>query len=140
MDELTKRGIDMLNPSKAYSGFAADDVKKAADFYGNTLGLKTSFVDRGQQLLQVERGDGTPVLIYTKPDFTPATYTVLNFPVEDVEGTVDELAAKGVTFERYEGFDQDEKGIVEGSDERGPTIAWFTDPAGNILAVHEDPN
>src|SRR3954447_6669157 len=106
----------MLNPSKAYSGFAVDDVKKAEDFYGNTLGLETSFVDRGQQLLQVERGDGTPVLIYTKPDFTPATYTVLNFPVEDVEGTVDELTAKGVTFERYDGFDQDEKGIVQGSE------------------------
>jgi predicted enzyme related to lactoylglutathione lyase len=130
----------MLDPSKAYSGFAVDDVERAKDFYEDTLGLKTSFVDRGQQLLQLELGEGPPVLIYTKPDFTPAAYTVLNFPVQDVEGTVDELTTKGIAFERYEGLDQDEKGIVEGSQSRGPTIAWFTDPAGNIIAVHEDPD
>jgi catechol 2,3-dioxygenase-like lactoylglutathione lyase family enzyme len=127
----------MLDPKKAYSGFAVDDVQKAKEFYGGTLGLNASFVDRGQQLLQLELGGGTPTLVYTKPDYTPATYTVLNFPVSDVEGAVDELTAKGVTFERYPELDQDEKGIFEGGEERGPTIAWFTDPAGNILAVHE---
>jgi catechol 2,3-dioxygenase-like lactoylglutathione lyase family enzyme len=125
----------MLDASKAYSGFAVDDVDKANQFYGETLGLKTSLLDVGQDqhLLQLDLGDQA-VLVYPKPDFTPATYTILNFPVGDVEATVDELSAKGVTFERYEGFDQDEKGI----DRSGPAggIAWFTDPAGNILAVH----
>jgi hypothetical protein len=77
-------------------------------------------------------------LIYTKPDYTPATYTILNFRVDDVDDVVDELTARGVEFERYEGFDQDAKGIARGGEGRGPTIAWFTDPAGNILAVHED--
>jgi predicted enzyme related to lactoylglutathione lyase len=124
----------MLDASKAYSGFAVDDHEKAKQFYGETLGLEVSVLEAGQPLLQLEIGSGQPVLVYTKPDFTPATYTILNFPVDDVEAAVDELTAQGVTFERYEGFDQDEKGIDRG----GPTggIAWFTDPAGNILAVH----
>ncbi len=125
----------MLDASKAYSGFAVDDVDKAKQFYAETLGLKASTLDVGQDqpLFQLELGDRN-VLIYPKPDFAPATYTILNFPVEDVEKAVDELSAKGVTFERYDGFDQDEKGI----DRSGPAggIAWFTDPAGNILAVH----
>jgi catechol 2,3-dioxygenase-like lactoylglutathione lyase family enzyme len=127
----------MLDASKAYSGFAVDDVQKAKQFYGETLGLEVNELDVGQDqpLLELHFGaDRTPVLVYPKPDFTPATYTILNFPVEDVEGTVDELAGKGVSFERYDGFDQDEKGI----DRSGPAggIAWFTDPAGNIMAVH----
>jgi catechol 2,3-dioxygenase-like lactoylglutathione lyase family enzyme len=124
----------MLENSKAYSGFAVDDPQKAKDFYGETLGLKASFLDEDNELLQLDLGADRPVLIYKKPDFTPATYTILNFPVEDVEKAVDELSAKGVTFERYEGFDQDEKGI----DRSGPAggIAWFKDPAGNILSVH----
>ena len=124
----------MLDGSKAYSGFAVDDTAKAKDFYGDTLALKVNEMDAGAaQLLELHVGDRA-ILIYPKPDFTPATYTILNFPVEDVEKAVDELAAKGVTFERYDGFDQDEKGI----DRSGPGggIAWFTDPAGNILAVH----
>jgi predicted enzyme related to lactoylglutathione lyase len=125
----------MLDASKAYSGFAVDDLEKAKEFYGQTLGVKATELDVGEagSLLQLDLG-GHQVLIYPKPDFTPATYTILNFPVEDVEAAVDELAAKGVTFERYDGFDQDEKGI----DRSGPAggIAWFTDPAGNILAVH----
>jgi catechol 2,3-dioxygenase-like lactoylglutathione lyase family enzyme len=128
----------MLDTSKAYSGFAVDDATKAREFYGETLGLDVAVLDRGQQLLQLNLGAGQPILIYTKPDFTPATYTILNFPVKDVEATVDELTARGVEFERYEGFDQDAKGIAPGGEGRGPTIAWFTDPAGNILAVHED--
>jgi len=124
----------MLDASKAYSGFAVDDLQKAKNFYGQTLGLEVKELDAGAaQLLELHAG-AQPILIYPKPDFTAATYTILNFPVEDVEAAVDELTAKGVTFERYDGFDQDEKGI----DRSGPAggIAWFTDPAGNILAVH----
>ena len=124
----------MLEAEKAYSGFAVDDIDEAKQFYGETLGLTVNELDAGPaQLLELHAG-AQPVLIYPKPDFAPATYTILNFPVEDVEATVDELTAKGVAFERYEGFEQDEKGI----DRSGPGggIAWFTDPAGNVLAVH----
>jgi predicted enzyme related to lactoylglutathione lyase len=123
----------MLENSKAYSGFAVDDVAEAQKFYGETLGLKTSVLEEGN-LLQLDLAGDRPTLAYIKPDFVPATYTILNFPVEDVEKAVDELSAKGVTFERYEGFEQDEKGI----DRTGPGggIAWFKDPAGNILSVH----
>jgi catechol 2,3-dioxygenase-like lactoylglutathione lyase family enzyme len=125
----------MLDESKAYSGFAVDDIAKAKEFYGDTLGLKVTELDVGapEPLLELRVG-GHQVLVYRKPDFTPATYTILNFPADDVESTVDELAAKGVTFERYDGFDQDDKGI----DRNGPAdgIAWFKDPSGNILAVH----
>jgi predicted enzyme related to lactoylglutathione lyase len=123
----------MLENSKAYSGFAVPDLEKALEFYGETLGLKTSVLDE-ENLIQIDLPGERPVLVYKKPDFTPATYTILNFPVDDVEKTVDELSAKGITFERYDGFEQDEKGI----DRSGPGggIAWFTDPAGNILAVH----
>ncbi|MFL5757907.1 MAG: VOC family protein [Chloroflexota bacterium] len=128
----------MLDDSKAYSGFAVDDLDKALEFYGETLGLKTSVLQEGV-LIQIDLAGDRPTLIYLKPDFEPATYTILNFPVDDVEATVDELSAKGVTFERYDGFDQDEKGIAPGGEGRGPTIAWFTDPAGNILSVHDDP-
>ena len=128
----------MLDSRNAYSGFAVDDHEKAKEFYGQTLGLEVTVLDRGQPLLELRIGVGRSILIYTKPDYTPATYTILNFPVEDVEKTVDELNSKGVTFKRYDGFEQDEKGIAPGGGERGPTIAWFTDPAGNILAVHEE--
>jgi catechol 2,3-dioxygenase-like lactoylglutathione lyase family enzyme len=123
----------MLDASKAYSGFAVDDPEQAREFYGGTLGLEISDLDVGadQPLLQLQLGD-REVLIYPKPDLAPANYTILNFPVGDVEAVVDELAAKGVTFERYDGFDQDEKGIAR---DNGPTIAWFRDPAGNVLAV-----
>jgi predicted enzyme related to lactoylglutathione lyase len=123
----------MLADSKAYSGFAVDDLEKAKEFYGGTLGLNVTVLDP-PGLLQLDLAGDRPTLIYPKPDFEPATYTILNFPVEDVEKAVDELTAKGVSFERYEGFEQDEKGI----DRNGPGggIAWFTDPAGNILAVH----
>jgi predicted enzyme related to lactoylglutathione lyase len=123
----------MLENSKAYSGFAVPDLEKALEFYGETLGLKTSVLDE-ENLIQIDLPGDRPVLVYKKPDFTPATYTILNFPVEDVETTVGELSAKGITFERYDGFEQEEKGI----DRSGPGggIAWFTDPAGNILAVH----
>jgi catechol 2,3-dioxygenase-like lactoylglutathione lyase family enzyme len=125
----------MLESSKAYSGFAVDDVQKAQDFYGETLGLNTSVLDEENGLLSLHLAGDRDTLVYRKPDFTPATYTILNFPVDDVEEAVDELAARGVRFERYDGFEQDEKGIARGP---GPKIAWFKDPAGNILSVIEE--
>jgi catechol 2,3-dioxygenase-like lactoylglutathione lyase family enzyme len=126
----------MFENTKAYSSFAVDDPQKAREFYGETLGLKTTLISEEVGLLSLDIAGDRPTLIYPKPDFTPATYTVLNFPVGDVEATVDELTSRGVSFERYEGFEQDEKGIARGGG--GPTIAWFKDPAGNILAVHEE--
>jgi catechol 2,3-dioxygenase-like lactoylglutathione lyase family enzyme len=122
----------MLANSKAFSGFAVDDLQKAREFYGETLGLKATVLDEENGLLQVDLAGDRTVLVYVKPDFEPATYTILNFPVEDVEKAVDDLAARGVEFERYDGFEQDEKGIATGP---GPRIAWFKDPAGNILSV-----
>jgi catechol 2,3-dioxygenase-like lactoylglutathione lyase family enzyme len=122
----------MFADSKAFSGFAVDHLDRAREFYEGTLGLDVSVEDG---LLTLELAGDRPTLIYPKPDFTPATYTILNFPVEDIDAAVDELTARGVRFERYEGFDQDEKGISRGAG--GPPIAWFTDPAGNILAVLE---
>jgi catechol 2,3-dioxygenase-like lactoylglutathione lyase family enzyme len=129
-----EEGEQMLTDSKAFSGFAVDDLERARAFYGDTLGLETSVIDAAGIVTLHLAGD-RDTLIYEKPDFVPATYTILNFPVDDVESAVDELAAKGVTFERYDGFEQDDKGIARGS---GPTIAWFKDPAGNILAVLEE--
>jgi catechol 2,3-dioxygenase-like lactoylglutathione lyase family enzyme len=124
----------MLDQSKAYSGFAVPDLEAARKFYGDTLGLTvTTLMD--DVLIQIG-AEGRPVLVYKKDDHAPANYTVLNFPVADVDAAVDELAGRGVEFERYDGFDQDEKGIARSGE--GPTIAWFTDPAGNILSVHEE--
>ena len=126
----------MLDASKAYTGFAVDDPKKAKEFYGRDARAGNSGPRRRRRPAAASSSSSATVeiLIYPKPDLAPANYTVLNFPVGDVEATVDELAAKGVTFERYDGFEQDEKGI----DRNGPAggIAWFKDPAGNILAVH----
>jgi catechol 2,3-dioxygenase-like lactoylglutathione lyase family enzyme len=124
----------MLATSKAYSGFAVDDVEKAVDFYRDTLGLDVS-EEHGQVNLRLAGGRDT--LIYPKPDFTPATYTILNFPVDDIDQAVDQLTERGVRFERYDGFEQDEKGIARALG-GGPDIAWFKDPAGNILAVLEE--
>ncbi len=124
----------MLTDSAAFSGFAVPDVEAARRFYGETLGLRVDVDQAMGGMLTLHLGGGTDVLVYPKPDHTPATYTVLNFPVDDVERTVDELTARGVRFERYPGFDQDDKGIARGE---GPAIAWFTDPAGNILSVLE---
>jgi predicted enzyme related to lactoylglutathione lyase len=123
----------MFKDTSAYSGFAVDDLERAREFYGDTLGIETTQL--ADDLLQLDLAGDRATLIYRKPDFVPATYTILNFPVEDVEATVDALAERGVTLERYEGTDQDEKGISRA--EGGPVIAWFTDPAGNILSVHE---
>jgi catechol 2,3-dioxygenase-like lactoylglutathione lyase family enzyme len=123
----------MFADTKAFSGFAVDDVEKAREFYGETLGLKTSVLEEGNLLVLHLAGD-RDTFVYRKPDFEAATYTILNFPVEDVEKAVDELTARGVRFEQYDGFEQDEKGIARAM---GPPIAWFTDPAGNILSVLE---
>jgi predicted enzyme related to lactoylglutathione lyase len=126
----------MLKDSQAYSGYAVDDLEAARRFYSETLELEVRTL-MDDVLISLELNGGTrPTLIYAKPDFVPATYTVLNFPVADVGAAVDALAARGVSFERYDGFEQDERGIAHGD---GPEIAWFTDPAGNILAVHEEP-
>lgn len=124
----------MFDTSKTFSSFAVDDVGKTREFYGETLGLKTTVFDEENGVLSLELAAGRGIMVYLKPDFTPATYTVLNFPVDDIEAAVDELSGKGVSFERYDGFDQDEKGIDRGP---GPKIAWFKDPAGNILSVLE---
>jgi catechol 2,3-dioxygenase-like lactoylglutathione lyase family enzyme len=121
----------MLADSKAFSGFAVPDIEEARRFYGDTLGLKVEFIE-GPGLLTLHLAGDRPTLIYPKPDFEPASYTILNFPVDDVEAAVDKLTARGVKFERYDGFDQDEKGISRGN---GPDIAWFKDPAGNVLSV-----
>jgi catechol 2,3-dioxygenase-like lactoylglutathione lyase family enzyme len=123
----------MFENTKAFSGFAVDDLQKAREFYAQTLGLK---VDEENGLLTLHLGGDRPTLVYEKPDFVPATYTILNFPVDDVDAAVDELTARGVQFERYDGFEQDEKGIFRGE---GPRIAWFKDPAGNILSVLKEP-
>jgi catechol 2,3-dioxygenase-like lactoylglutathione lyase family enzyme len=119
----------MFKDTKAFSGFAVPDVEQARRFYGEILGVETS-VDNG--LLTLHIAGDRPTLVYEKPDFTPATYTILNFPVDDIDEAVDGLAQRGVQLERYEGIDQDEKGVARG---QGPDIAWFKDPAGNILAV-----
>ena len=119
----------MFTNTKAFSGFAVDDVEKARAFYGDTLGLKTS---EENDLLTLHIAGDRPTLVYPRPGHTPAEYTILNFPVDDIEQAVDDLAARGVEFERYEGFDQDERGIFHGG---GPLIAWFKDPAGNVLSV-----
>ncbi|MEV0828685.1 VOC family protein [Nonomuraea rubra] len=118
----------MLDTGKAFSGFSVNDVESAKKFYGETLGLSVS-EEHGMLTLHVGNG----VLVYPKgAAHAPATYTVLNFPVEDIDRAVDELTARGVRFERYDGMNQDERGIARGE---GPAIAWFTDPSGNILSV-----
>jgi len=122
----------MLTNTPAFSGFAVDDIDEARRFYGETLGLNVS--DGPMGVLSLELTGGATVMIYPKPDFKPATYTMLNFQVEDIDATVDELTSRGVEMARYDGFEQDEKGVMR---DNGPTIAWFTDPAGNILAVIE---
>jgi catechol 2,3-dioxygenase-like lactoylglutathione lyase family enzyme len=132
--EKQSEGEPMFKDTPAYSGFAVDDIARAREFYGETLGIETAVLDEDNGLLQLQISGDRPTLVYLKPDYAPATYTILNFPVEDVEATVDALAERGVECERYEDFEQDDKGIAHGP---GPTIAWFRDPAGNILSVHE---
>jgi len=125
----------MLGNAKATSGFAVPDTEEAKRFYEEALGLNVAVLDEenGVMALKLTGGD---VFVYRKPDFEPATYTILNFEVDDIESAVDDLTSRGVSFERYDGFDQDEKGIAHGP---GPHIAWFKDPAGNILSVLQQP-
>jgi catechol 2,3-dioxygenase-like lactoylglutathione lyase family enzyme len=122
----------MFEHTKAFSGFSVDDIPKARQFYGETLGLRVS---EENGLLRLHIAGDRDTIVYPKPDHTPATFTILNFPVDDIDKAVDELAARGVTFERYEGANQDEKGINR---DLGPAIAWFKDPAGNILSVIQE--
>jgi len=123
----------MFKDAKAFSGFSVNDIPKAKEFYAGTLGLD---VTEENGMLNLQIAGGNPVLVYPKDNHAPATFTILNFPVDDVEGAVDELTSRGVQFEHYDYPDMktDEKGIMRGW---GPAIAWFTDPAGNILSVIE---
>jgi predicted enzyme related to lactoylglutathione lyase len=122
----------MFADTKAFSGFAVNDMEKARQFYGETLGIRTS-EDYGLMTLHLAGDRDT--LVYPKPDHVPATYTILNFVVDDIDDAMDELARRGVQFEHYEFMGQDEKGINRAG---GPFIAWFKDPAGNILAVLQE--
>jgi catechol 2,3-dioxygenase-like lactoylglutathione lyase family enzyme len=122
----------MFAETRAFSGFAVDDVAKAREFYGGTLGIETS---EEHGILTLHLAGGRDTIVYPKPGHTPADYTILNFPVDDIDQAVDELAARGVRFEHYDGLGQDEKGVNRAG---GPFIAWFRDPAGNILSVLQE--
>ncbi|WP_049557942.1 VOC family protein [Nonomuraea sp. SBT364] len=122
----------MFGTTKAFSGFSVDDLAKAKEFYGQTLGIDVS---EEHGLLTLHIAGGRDILVYPKENHVPATYTILNFPVDDIEQTVDELVRRGVRFERYEHLKADERGIFRGG---GPLIAWFTDPAGNVLSVLQE--
>jgi catechol 2,3-dioxygenase-like lactoylglutathione lyase family enzyme len=124
----------MLRESKAFSGFSVDDIQRAKEFYGRTLGLEVSESDG---LLNLHLADDNTVLIYPKPNHAPATFTILNFPVDDLERAMGDLTKRGVRFEIYDepGLKTDERGVFRGG---GPLIAWFKDPAGNILSVLEE--
>lgn len=125
----------MLGDSKAFSGFSVNDLARAREFYAGTLGLRLSEVEVvGSSLMTIHLAGERDVLVYEKADHAPASFTILNFPVSDLDATVGELARRGVSFERYDGFGQDDKGVMRGN---GPPIAWFTDPAGNVLSVLE---
>ena len=125
----------MLTDSPAFSGFSVDDADRARRFYEETLGLRVTVMPEMGGLLRLHLGGGTEVLVYAKPNHVPATFTVLNFPVPDIEKAVDELVGRGVRFEHYEDPPTDDKGIMRAG---GPLIAWFTDPAGNVFSVLQD--
>lgn len=120
----------MFSDSKAFSGFAVPDVDAAEAFYGETLGIRVT-KEHGILTLHLD-GGARPTIVYPKPDHVPAGYTILNFPVDDVGAAVRQLAERGVEVERYDGMPQDDDGVMRGN---GPDIAWFTDPAGNVLSV-----
>jgi catechol 2,3-dioxygenase-like lactoylglutathione lyase family enzyme len=122
----------MFKDANAFSGFSVDDLDRAKQFYGETLGLTITENPAG---LELQLGGGGRVFVYPKGNHEPATFTILNFPVDDIEPAVDALTAAGVRFEPYDGMQQDERGIARGGG--GPNIAWFKDPAGNILSVLE---
>jgi predicted enzyme related to lactoylglutathione lyase len=126
----------MLTHSKAYSGFSANDIPKAKTFYKDILGLEVK--DRPMGVIELQIKGSNPIIIYPKPNHVAATFTILNFPVENIDDAVDELIKKGITFEQYEEpIKTDKKGICR-SDGKAPNIAWFKDPAGNILSVIEE--
>jgi catechol 2,3-dioxygenase-like lactoylglutathione lyase family enzyme len=127
----------MLANSKAFSGFAVDDLAQARRFYGETLGLSIEMRDEEHGVMALRLGGDRDTLVYLSPEMTPPSYTILNFPVDDIDQAVDDLVARGVTFERYdnEALPQDEKGVMRGD---GPLIAWFKDPAGNTLSVLQE--
>jgi predicted enzyme related to lactoylglutathione lyase len=130
----------MFATTKAYSGFAVDDIGEARTFYGETLGIALTLLDEDNGLLSLHLAGDRDTLIYNKPDFAPATYTILNFEVDDIDAAVDGLTARGVAIERYDAMPQDEKGVMRGiAAGMGPDIAWFKDPAGNILSVVQNP-
>ena len=122
----------MFENTKAFSGFSVNDLETAKKFYGEVLGLKTS---ERYGLLTLHLAGGRDTLVYPKPDHSPATYTILNFAVDDIDAAVDELISRGVELVKYDGLGQDDKGINRAG---GPYIAWFKDPAGNILAVLQE--
>lgn len=124
----------MFENTKAFSGFSVDDIEAAKKFYGETLGIRVS--ELGAGLLTLHIAGDRDIIVYPKPNHEPATFTILNFPVDDIDQAVDELSRRGIEFLRYDGFSQDDKGIARGDE--GPPIAWFTDPAGNILAVLQE--
>ncbi len=127
----------MVTSSYAFSGFGVDDIDAALAFYGDTLGFAVSQNEMG--ILNITLPGGAMVIAYPRPDHVPAAYTILNITVDSIDAAVDELAAAGVSMERYEGMPHDEKGIMRGkAHDRGPDIAWFLDPAGNVLSVIED--
>jgi predicted enzyme related to lactoylglutathione lyase len=121
----------MFADTRAFSGFSVDDIERAKEFYGDVLGLD---VTEEEGLLGLHIADGGDIMVYPKDDHVPATFTILNFPVDDIDEAADELADKGISLVRYEQFDQDDKGIMRG--EGGP-IGWFEDPAGNVLSILE---
>jgi catechol 2,3-dioxygenase-like lactoylglutathione lyase family enzyme len=122
----------MFADTKAYGGIAVNDLQKARGFYGETLGLRTS---EQYGLLWLHLGGDRDTLVYEQPDATPASYTILNFEVDDIDTAVDQLTARGVRFERYDGMNQDGKGVFR---DEGPYIAWFKDPSGNVLSVLQE--
>ena len=127
----------MLATSKAFNGFAVDDLDSAKRFYGETLGLNVEVMDEEHGLLTLHLAGDRDTLAYLSPEMTPPSYTILNFPVDDIDQAVDDLTARGVTFEQYGNPDlpQDDKGVMR---EGGPLIAWFKDPAGNTLSVLQE--
>ena len=122
----------MLADTRAFSGIGVDDFEKAKDFYGETLGLRYTVLDEENGLMTLNLAGDRDTLVYESPRFSPAGYTVLNFEVDDIDAAVDELSSRGVKFEQYDEMTQDEKGVMR---ESGPPIAWFKDPAGNVLSV-----
>jgi len=126
----------MLGQNKVTSGFAVNDMNAAKEFYEGTLGLSVEVLDEEFGVTRLQPADGGAILMYLSADMTPASYTMLNFEVDDIDAAVDDLVSRGVSIERYDDFEQDEKGIMRGP---GPQIAWFKDPSGNVLSVLQQP-